>query len=244
LGRERNNTGNSILINCYQRDFSEAPLFGIKDPRLCRLMPLWFPIFETLPAEPHFVVTVRHPLEVAKSLAIRSGLKSSKNFLLWLDHTLQAESATRGYKRVFVAFDEVLDNPNVVMTRLQKDLAIHPPGQVPASFQNSVEPSLRHHLLDQAQEEEVPSLVIEVYDVIKRADNPPEFAARLDGLMRQFVCSREVFSSHSEVLESDLAHFDKRIGEIEQATDTAGNHAAGSLSSGGGGISRFRISGP
>ena len=94
-------------------------------------MPLWFPIFETLPAEPHFVVTVRHPLEVAKSLAIRNDLKSSKSFLLWLDHTLQAESDSRGYKRVFVAFDEVLDDPTVVLTRLQRDLAIHPLGASP-----------------------------------------------------------------------------------------------------------------
>ena len=71
-----------------------AQFFGVKDPRLCRLMPLWFPIFETLPAEPNFVLTVRHPWEVAESLARRNGLKPSKSFLLWLDHTLQAEAAT------------------------------------------------------------------------------------------------------------------------------------------------------
>ena len=114
----------SSLIAILKRDFGEASLFGVKDPRLCRLMPLWFPIFESLPAEPHFVLTVRHPWEVAESLARRNGLKPSKSFLLWLDHTLQAESATRGYKRVFAAFDEVLDNPTVVMTRLERDLAI------------------------------------------------------------------------------------------------------------------------
>jgi hypothetical protein len=38
--------------------------------------------------------------------------------------------------------------------------------------------------------------------------------------MQQFVCSREIFSSHLETLETDLAHLDKRIGEIEQAIDT------------------------
>jgi hypothetical protein len=48
----------SSLIAILKRDFGEAPLFGVKDPRLCRLMPLWFPIFETLPAEPHFVLTI------------------------------------------------------------------------------------------------------------------------------------------------------------------------------------------
>jgi hypothetical protein len=90
------------------------------------------------------------------------------------------------------------------------------------SFQNSVEPSLRHHRLDKPQEEEVPSLVVEVYDTIKKGDNSPQFATKLDGLMQQFVCSREIFSSHLETLETELAHLDKRIGEIEQAIDTAG----------------------
>jgi hypothetical protein len=113
----------SSLIAILKRDFGGAQFFGVKDPRLCRLMPLWFPIFETLPAEPNLVLTVRHPWEVAQSLARRNGLKPSKSFLLWLDHTLQAESATRGYERVFVAFDEVLDNTVAVMTGLERTLA-------------------------------------------------------------------------------------------------------------------------
>jgi hypothetical protein len=159
---------------------------------------------------------------VAESLVRRDGLKRPKSFLLWLDHTLLAERATRGYKRAFVAFDEVLDNPTAVMTRLQRDLALHPLGRVEASYQSSLEPSLRHHRLDGAHEKEVPSLVLEVYDAIKKGDNSPQSAARLDRLMQQFVYSREVFSSHLEALESELANFDKRIGEIEQATDAAG----------------------
>ena len=209
----------SSLVAILKRDFGGAAIFGIKDPRLCRLMPLWFPIFQTLSAEPHFVLTIRHPWEVAESLAKRNRLRPSKSFLLWLDHTLQAESATRGYKRVFVAFDEVLDDPVSVMTRLERDLAIHPVSRAPASFHNSVEPSLRHHRLDQKQKEEVPSLVMEVYDVIKKA---PQFAEKLDELMREFASGREIFAAHLEALENDLSDLDKRIGEVEQATDTAG----------------------
>jgi hypothetical protein len=212
----------SSLIAILKRDFGEASLFGVKDPRLCRLMPLWFPIFESLPAEPLFVLTVRHPWEVAESLARRDCLKRSKSFLLWLDHTLLAERVTRGYNRVFVAFDELLDTPGVVVTRLQRDLALHPLGRVEVSSQSSLEPSLRHHRLREAQEKEVPSLVLQVYDTIKKDDNSPQFATRLDGLMQHFVYSREVFSSHLEALEGELANFDKRIGEIEQAIDAAG----------------------
>jgi hypothetical protein len=40
--------------------------------------------------------------------------------------------------------------------------------------------------------------------------------------MQQFVSSREIFSPHLETLETELSDLDKRIGEVEQATDTAG----------------------
>src|SRR3977135_1600890 len=44
----------SDLIRILERDFAHSSLFGVKDPRMCRLMPLWLPIFQTLPVEPHF----------------------------------------------------------------------------------------------------------------------------------------------------------------------------------------------
>lgn len=214
----------SSLIAILKRDFGEASLFGFKDPRLCRLMPLWFPIFETLRAEPHFVLTVRHPWEVAESLAKRDGLKPSKSFLLWLEHTLQAESASRGYKRAFVLFDEMLDDPLAVMTRLQRDFELpsHAPWQVRASLQKFLDPSLRHHRLGQVQGHgkktgaDIPSLVTDVYEAIKVGDNSPQFATKFGGLTQQFVRGSELFYPRLESLETELAHLDRRIGEIEQ----------------------------
>jgi len=215
----------SSLVGILKRDFGEASLLGFKDPRLCRLMPLWLPIFETPRTELHFVLTVRHPWEVAESLAKRDGFKSSKSFLLWLEHTLQAESISRGYKRAFVPFDEMLDDPLVVMSRLQRDfeLPVHP-SRVQASLQKFLEPSLRHHRLGLAQGHgekagaDIPSLVTEVYETIKGGDNSPEFAAKLDELKQQFTSGGKLFYPRLESLERELAHLNKRIGEIEQVT--------------------------
>jgi len=214
----------SSLVGILKRDF-ETSLLGFKDPRLCRLMPLWLPIFETPRTELHFVLTVRHPWEVAESLAKRDGFKSSKSFLLWLEHTLQAESISRGYKRAFVPFDEMLDDPLVVMSRLQRDfeLPVHP-SRVQASLQKFLEPSLRHHRLGLAQGHgekagaDIPSLVTEVYETIKGGDNSPEFAAKLDELKQQVTSGGKLFYPRLESLERELTHLDKRIGEIEQVT--------------------------
>ena len=51
----------SLLIRVLERDFAHASLLGLKDPRMCRLMPLWFPLFEKLGLKPYFVLVVRHP---------------------------------------------------------------------------------------------------------------------------------------------------------------------------------------
>src|SRR6266513_343879 len=215
----------SSVLGILKRDFGEASLFGVKDPRLCRLMPLWFPIFETLPAEPHFVLTIRHPWEVAESLRKREDLEPSKSFLLWLEHTLQAESFSHGYKRAFVPFNEVLDDPLAVMARLQRDfeLPVHP-WRIRAALHTFLKPSLRHHRLAQTEEHgkkagaDIPSLATEVYEVVKEGDNSTQFAAKLGELTQQFVSGRKLFHSRLKLLETELANLDKRIGEIEQVT--------------------------
>ena len=190
-----------LLVAILKRDFGEESLFGVKDPRFCRLMPLWFPIFESLRTEPHFVLTVRHPWEVAESLRKRKGVKSSKSFLLWLEHTLQAESASRGYKRTFVAFNELLDDPLVVMTRLQRDLElpIHRGGFARRSTPfwsrlYAITDWIKRRTSKEAGAD-IPSLATEVYEAIREGDNSPQFAAKLDGLTQQFVCSRKLFYS-------------------------------------------------
>ncbi|MFM8415220.1 MAG: glycosyltransferase [Planctomycetota bacterium] len=72
------------------RDFSDSPLWGIKDPRLCRLWPFWERAAAAIGAESRFLHVFRHPLEVADSLAIRNQMPAEQALLLWLYHNLEA----------------------------------------------------------------------------------------------------------------------------------------------------------
>jgi len=47
--------------------------FGFKDPRTVRLLPLWHQIFDDLNLAPKFVLCLRNPAEVARSLAAATG---------------------------------------------------------------------------------------------------------------------------------------------------------------------------
>ena len=86
------------------RDFAQAPLWGLKDPRLCHLLPWWQPLWAEMRTRPLFVIVLRDPWEVAASVARRDGFSLGKAYLLWLQHLLAAERATRGAERIMLDF--------------------------------------------------------------------------------------------------------------------------------------------
>lgn len=189
----------SFLIRIVQRDFEHTPLLGLKDPRMCRLMPLWLSIFRTLDIEPHFVLVLRHPWEVAESLAERDGIDHPKSYLLWLEHVVQAEIATRSHKRSFVRYEEMVDDPVATLGELREQLGgnLQPPSEIRSSLQQFLDPSLRHHQFDGEKNyrsgERVPQLALDFCETIRKASTSREVTTKLEALAAQFIQGRELF---------------------------------------------------
>jgi hypothetical protein len=189
----------SHLLGILERDFAPGSLFGLKDPRMCRLIPLWLPIFQTLRVEPHFVLVVRHPWEVAESLAKRDGIEHPKSYLLWLDHLVQAESATRSHKRSFVRYEEMVDDPVAILGALREQLGIdlRAPSQIETSLRDFLDPSLRHHQFTSKKAGKltrpVPQLALDFYETIRNATTAREISRKLAPLAAQFIRGRELF---------------------------------------------------
>ena len=176
LEREVTKKTQSRLLAILQRDFGQTVLLGLKDPRMSRLMPLWFPLFQKLAIDPRFVLVIRHPWEVAQSLAKRDGLDHRKSYLLWLQHTLEAESATRGHKRAIVDYGELLKEPVTVLRRLRSELELEvvlpAPSTVQKSLRKFLQSSLRHQNETRREDEDSnapPPLVLEAYKTIREA---------------------------------------------------------------------------
>jgi hypothetical protein len=91
-------------------EFGEQPLMVLKDPRICRMTPFWLDVLAAANVAATFVMPIRSPLEVARSLNKRDGLDISLGLLSWLRHVLEAEFATRGQKRVTTSYDDLLEN--------------------------------------------------------------------------------------------------------------------------------------
>ena len=143
----------SRLEQIFAQDFESAAAWVLKDPRHCRLLPLWKPLFESGRADFHFVLVLRHPLAVAASLSARDRMPVEQSLLLWLRHTLESEFCTRQYRRSWVLFDSVVRDPqktlertceHLELTRLLRTLA-------PASQNDALlDQGLVHHKVDDA----------------------------------------------------------------------------------------------
>lgn len=99
------------LATLFTQSYGDALLPVLKDPRLCRLLPLWHAVFRLVDVEPLFILALRHPAEVAASLAVRDGMPRPRALLLWLEHVLAAEQASRGFPRVVMDYDRLLADP-------------------------------------------------------------------------------------------------------------------------------------
>jgi hypothetical protein len=94
-----------------RRDFARSPLWAVKDPRVCRLLPWWLDILAAEQVTPYFLFLVRSPGAVFHSLERRDSFSREKAYLLWTLHYLEAEHGSRGHPRAFLGFDDFLDNP-------------------------------------------------------------------------------------------------------------------------------------
>lgn len=117
------------LLELLWRDFEKSHLFIIKDPRICKLVPLWKNTLRRFDTEPRFVLLLRNPLEVAKSLQRRNGFTLDKGLFLWLVHTLLSERGTRGDVRSIISYEELLRDWKAVVESASENLSIQFPRQ-------------------------------------------------------------------------------------------------------------------
>jgi hypothetical protein len=131
------------------RDFSCCPLWAVKDPRVCRLLPWWFEILAAEGITPRFLFVVRSAAAVSLSLQRRDGFSSKKAYLLWALHYLEAEHYSRGYPRAFLGYDRFLADPAGQFRRIGAALGLVFPvslGQSAECLDAFVEHGLRHHM--------------------------------------------------------------------------------------------------
>ena len=136
------------MATLVEEEYGDAPLFVLKDPRICRLVPFWLAVLDRLDVDPVFVLPIRNPLEVAESLQEAEGVDRERGLLIWLNGVLQAEHDSRGFVRSFVDYESLLRDWRSVVKKVSADLSLPFPRlsrRAAAETDAFLSAQLRHH---------------------------------------------------------------------------------------------------
>ena len=184
------------MISAFHKEFGDAPLIVVKDPRACSLVPFWLTVFDDMGIEPGIVIPVRRPSEVAVSLEARDGMPQERSLLLWLQHFLAAEHDSRMVKRSITSYAGLLESWRDVVNKIGTDLALQWPDRDPLTsdkIDDFLCAELRHHVSSadlQGNSDLITSVRIAYRWAIDASMGKPMDTVVLDGISDEFFPGR------------------------------------------------------
>lgn len=219
------------------QEFGDAPLFVVKDPRVCRLVPFWLRVLQAESITPAAIIPIRSPFEVARSLEIRNRLSGEHSLLMWLRHVLDAEAETRNTVRTFVAYRDLLSDWKAVISRMSAELEVTWPSQSRTAEREVaafLTPDLYHHRVEVAPDglafplSEWLTRTYEAFGALLRSENGAAGAyATLDDVKHEFDRAASLFGpmieagrSHAADLEDQQIELRQYVSAIETARES------------------------
>lgn len=120
-------------------------IWGFKDPRTVRLMPLWHRIFRELDLDPFYLVSLRAPSIVARSFASKGQVPLVSAEALWRRHYLEALAGTEGRPRLFSDYQDWLDDPHRALAQLAAFTGLAIPDDRLADIVAGIDPGVSDH---------------------------------------------------------------------------------------------------
>lgn len=157
-------------LDLLRQKVGNAPFFGFKDPRMAKLLLFWNEAFAIGKFDVRYILAVRNPLSVVRSLERRDGLDAVKSYVLWLEHVIASLTGTIGSKRVVVDYDLLMRSAEHEWSRIAKrlELSLDPVG-LQSYMAEFLDEGLRHFIYDLNDlllDEACPPLVREVYETM------------------------------------------------------------------------------
>lgn len=166
--------------------------FGFKDPRTCKLIPIWKRIFANLNLQPRFVICLRNPAEVAASLKARDGLDPSIGEFRCLDYIVDCFRYTADQPTIVIEYDEWFDNRTATLKRLQDFLALPVPqnqDDIELAVDHLVRSDLRHQRHGDAARQ---PLIRYGYHLAREAWKSPEGREKLQRFTSDFLAFKQL----------------------------------------------------
>ncbi len=179
----------------FDEEYGSSRLTVLKEPRICRLLPFWLDVIENKGIEPLIILPIRNPLAVADSLSKRDFSDPLYNYHLWLRHVLDAEKGSRGKKRFFCGYDDLIDSWSSVISRSQEVLSFKWPrlsAKASDEIDNYIASRHRHHTYTHSNvlnDSSLPSWLRATYRImrswVENGENPNDYE-ELDEISKSF----------------------------------------------------------
>src|ERR1700722_18448390 len=104
--------------------FLSHPLWGFKDPRTIRLLPFWRSALRSLEVDECYLLVIRNPRSVAKSLIRRHGMDAVTAHLLWLVYVVPNLSMIANRPFMVADYDLVMGEARQELERIANGLKI------------------------------------------------------------------------------------------------------------------------
>ena len=230
------------LAKLIANDFHGSALWAVKDPRLCRFVPLWREVLLESGIEAAALLVVRHPVEVARSLDVREGLGSETTYLNWLEHFADAEIATRGMPRSLFAYDDLLSDWRNAFAKVGRALRVRWPVPIEdahPAIDAFLDRSKRHHVFSKGFCQ-APEVLDRLYGLCCAFDPDThdwkEISALIDAyrlmappflsVAENLLEEKRVSASRGAQLESELSASREREARLQQRVDALRVHGA------------------
>jgi GT2 family glycosyltransferase len=189
-----------------QSEFGQKRAWAVKDPRICRIIPLWQSALQVLEVRSVNVFIIRHPREVAASLLARNGWGLAIGELLWLRYVFDAYHAMKGGDRAVVVYDRLLKDPVVSLRRMLQDVGIDQFCDWELdSVRSHFDQREKHHCLDRldAKKHGFSDLAEETYAALYAVATGMSDWSTIAGLARNFD---SLWESHAYIFENIMPH--------------------------------------
>jgi len=175
------------VIRIIRDEFSMDVPAVIKDPRISLLTHFWKEVFRQLDWKPLYIMIHRDSTEVAASLKRRNHLPEYVSEKLWAHYVLTAEKETRGCPRLFVSYEQLLDEFSSFEPAVRNFLVLHIQGAMRVPDGRSIDGELRHHSHPEGKDPAYPLCkdIFGILEILKSDQGDPACLERLDALMQK-----------------------------------------------------------
>lgn len=218
------------MARVFRDEFGDAGMIVLKEPRMCRLWAQWDPVVRAAGYDARFVLPIRSPIEVARSLQRRNGIELAEGLLLWLRHVLDAEFVTRGGRRRILRWDRFMADWRAEVDRIETALDVRLPDRG-AAASATVEAFLSGDLktveastLDLRTGPDAHvwvRLAYEALTTLTDQDDDPDAFAVLDDIRERFDEASALFGRSVGALLADIETAEQACARARLDTDRA-----------------------